>query len=88
MMFPIIDVYEHPRHGDSVRYENYVELQEMVDELEARHAALREAVANLRKVENDEHVFSPGHYIEQRLAWQEKRDAARAEVDRLIGGAE
>ena len=53
--------------------------------LEARHAALREAVANVRKVENDEHTFNPGHWVEQRLVWQEKRDAARAEVDRLMG---
>lgn len=44
MNFPIIDVYNHPHYGDSVRYENYVELQEVAEELEARVARLEEAL--------------------------------------------
>jgi hypothetical protein len=52
---------------------------------ERRLADLQEAVRHLRKVENDEHTFNPGHWVEQRLVWQEKRDAARAAVDALVG---
>ena len=45
MNFPIIDVYDHPHYGDSVRYENYVELQEIAERLEARVARLEEALS-------------------------------------------
>lgn len=44
MNFPIIDVYGHPHYGDSVRYENYVELQEVTEKLEARVARLEDAL--------------------------------------------
>ena len=47
MHFPIIDVYEHPYYGDSVRYENYVELQEVAENLEARVARLEEALKEI-----------------------------------------
>ena len=40
MNFPIIDVYDHPHYGDSVRYENYVELQEVAEKLDAHVARL------------------------------------------------
>lgn len=47
MNFPIIDVYTHPHYGDSVRYENYVELQEVAEKLEARVARLEEALKEI-----------------------------------------
>ena len=47
MNFPIIDVYDHPHYGDSVRYENYVELQEVAEKLEARVARLEESLGEI-----------------------------------------
>lgn len=52
MNFPIIDVYDHPHYGDSVRYEHYVKLQEVAEELEARVARLEEALSVLAREEH------------------------------------
>ena len=83
MHFPIIDVYEHPNYGDSVRYENYVELQEVAEKLEARHRALREAVAWERECID---TWEYGTALKMQALDEQvaSMSAARAEVDRLI----
>ena len=89
MHFPIIDVYDHPHYGDSVRYENYVELQEVAENLEARHTALRDAVEWY--LEYDQFFDWMWDQIgdnDDELPCEEEMFAghwaARAEVDRLI----
>ena len=74
MNFPIIDVYDHPHYGDSVRYENYVELQEVAEKLEALVARLEELVQRLLDNNPNETIADNGATV--LCAW--RHDARRA----------